>query len=816
MGDKERDKARPFVLRTTVTEDKKAKPDKDSIKINSVKHPAPQSTLFDLGIAVEVGGKRDDLASSIIVHPIDPDTLKGIDPSTVKFFRFDERAGAWQPVWNSGINLELGYAWAKVREPGTYILSGLPRDGVLRELLRAVAYKRLYEGSNTPNDAKALTDDALAMLREVPAKELHELRRRLAVIAVQTRGIYPEEDVIRGDGGAIQPFPLPGGIRFEELVKRLKEVKPLAGGFPEEALFFSPQLVIDRALPIESELSPLEPELPGRPSLRSNLPFELDSEPPWLSRLTLRDYLYKFDLIPFPFPLFCWFFRRNWWTYHHDARLTGVATCSSINSTTVGGLTKKFDPLLDGPIISIPSVVFGKVYVGTGNSSTAASGSGGTLYKINVATGVTEATFTFNTAVGEGSRQGFAGIGSSPAVTGGKVYFSGLDGKLYCLNATTLALIWVTDLRNYDAAHNQPVTHNAFAEAEGWSGPLVVNGRVYVGFGEGESNTYGFVYCLDAKTGNVIWLFCTNKFGPGNNAPNVIPASVVGGPLPPGFSSHADPPEKGASPWSSCCYNSELNRVYIGTGNAIPDTPLPEPNYSNGCISLDATTGTFKGFFQPASASSYRPVDMDVDVPAGPMIFRREGKLVLGIGSKNGSFFLLDPDTMALLAQRQLLPYDSMGNPFPAIDPGAGPHENMYGVFGTASVHSGLKRLYIGLGGYSGAIDFNTTPFMRVVEWTSLADAWATAGTNPPKYTVPVPPMYTTAGEAGLSSPAIVNDVVFIATTKSRLYALCAATGLCLWASAAVAGSFYMMGPAIYGKYVVTGSSNGRLYIYSI
>ncbi|HZB43910.1 MAG TPA: PQQ-binding-like beta-propeller repeat protein, partial [Pyrinomonadaceae bacterium] len=98
-----------------------------------------------------------------------------------------------------------------------------------------------------------------------------------------------------------------------------------------------------------------------------------------------------------------------------------------------------------------------------------------------------------------------------------------------------------------------------------------------------------------------------------------------------------------------------------------------------------------------------------------------------------------------------------------------------------------------------------------------LADAWATAGTNPPKYTVPVPPMYTTPGEAGLSSPAIVNDVVFIATTKSRLYALCAATGLCLWASPPPgAGTFYMMGPAIYGKYVVAGSSNGRLYIYSL
>lgn len=778
---------------------------KDSIAVRSAKHPAPQSALYDLGVTVEVSG-QGDLTSSIIVQPVDRETLKGIDPATVRFIRYDERSGSWQPIWNSGLNQELGYAWAKVREPGTYILSGLPRDGVLREVLRAVAYKRMYEGSSSAENAKALTDDAFSILRELPADTLNELRTRLAAIDAQTRGIYAEEDIVRGNGGAIQPFPLPGGGGFEEFGERLRKLQPSPGGLPEETLILSPQ---------QFGGDQPSPELRDQLDPRLDLA-EIRRDARWIEKLNLRDYFSRFELIPWPYPFLCRLFTSDWWTYHHDAQLTGVATCSSINSTTVGGLTKKWDPLLDGPIISIPSIVNGRVYVGTGNSTTAASNSGGTLYKINLASGATEASFTFNTPVGDGARQGYAGIGCSPAITGGKVYFSGLNGKLYCLNATTLLPIWTTDLRNYDAAHNQPVTHNAFANAEGWSGPLVVNGRVYVGFGEGESNTFGFVYCLDANTGNVIWLFCTNKFGPGDNTPNVIPASVVGGALPAGFTSHADPAERGASPWSSCCYNYELNRVYVGTGNAIPDGPLPEANYSNGCISLDATTGTFKGFFQPPVASSYRPDDDDVDVPAGPMLFRREGKLVLGIGSKNGSFFLLDPDTMVSLKQRQLLPYDSSGNPFPAVDPGVGPHENYFGVFATASVHSGLKRLYIGLGGYGSAIDFNTTPFMRVVEWGSLADAWATAGTNPPKYTVPVPPMYTTAGESGLSSPAIVNDVVFISTTKSRLYALCAATGLCLWASPSVGGTYYMMGPAIYGKYVAVGSQNGRLYIYSI
>src|SRR4051794_8541873 len=69
-----------------------------------------------------------------------------------------------------------------------------------------------------------------------------------------------------------------------------------------------------------------------------------------------------------------------------------------------------------------------------------------------------------------------------------------------------------------------------------WSSPLVVDGRVYVGFGERESEAFGFV-CLDAATGQVVWLFCTDHFVAGqDNSPNVSPESAAGGPLPAGFS----------------------------------------------------------------------------------------------------------------------------------------------------------------------------------------------------------------------------------------------------------------------------------------
>ena len=58
-------------------------------------------------------------------------------------------------------------------------------------------------------------------------------------------------------------------------------------------------------------------------------------------------------------------------------------------------------------------------------------------------------------------------MGSSPAVVvpeGGElkdalVYFSGFNGRLYCLYAKDMSLKWELDLRHADPEKNQPVTN---------------------------------------------------------------------------------------------------------------------------------------------------------------------------------------------------------------------------------------------------------------------------------------------------------------------------------------------------------------------
>jgi outer membrane protein assembly factor BamB len=234
------------------------------------------------------------------------------------------------------------------------------------------------------------------------------------------------------------------------------------------------------------------------------------------------------------------------------------------------------------------------------------------------------------------------------------------------------------------------------------------------------------------------------------------------------------------------------------------------------------------------SDDSYYPNDTDVDVPGAPTLFVRGGQRVVSYGSKNGSFYLLDANTMQVLGggsqRRQLLARaggsghpGNRGTAISSVATQGGVEENKWGVMATPAIHTGLGKIFVGLGGYLGARGGTTTPFIRALDWNTLNDAWPTALApgNVTKYTLAQPPVYDNANEAALSSPAVVNDVVFVSTTdpansRMRLYALDAATGLCLWASPIIArgSGQYALGPAISGEYVVAGAGNS-VYIYT-
>ena len=495
---------------------------------------------------------------------------------------------------------------------------------------------------------------------------------------------------------------------------------------------------------------------------------------------------------------------------------------------------------------------------------------GGLLHKIDLHQGTVVATFAWPTDRAEGDAHGFTGMGCTPAVVDGKVYFSAFNGRLYCLDAETLYLVWVTDLRVADLAQNQPVsnigTNPAMPQAEGWCSPLVVNGRVYVGMGEGENpELYGFVYCLEAETGKVVWVFCTSQFEAGkDNAPNRIPSDAVDTTLPPGFTLYGPPNPntppnvvaRGCSVWSAISYDETLKRIFCATGNPTnegPSTPiLPAPGYAYSVLSLEMDTGALVGRLQVPADSSYRTSDSDIDFGTSPIVFTRGGKKVLAIGCKNGAFLLIDAQTMQIIRWRQLLPYYNDKTQIPTVDP-HGPDtssdpnpripneesnkiqaENFHGTYSTAAVHPGLGRLYIQVSGnnyhsIAAGIDYETTPFLRAMDWDTLNDAWELDNGNPQKYVRLRPRRCIRRPvKASMPSPAVVNDVVFIATTKVSYARSMRRTGrrygTTTWGCRQVGfsgGYGYCLGPAAAGNYIVAGAliagrDGGILRIYGL
>ncbi len=557
---------------------------------------------------------------------------------------------------------------------------------------------------------------------------------------------------------------------------------------------------------------------------------------------------------------------QDWWMYHKDPAHTGFVGLqeSRIHAGNVADhLKQKFELELDGPVLSVPAVVQGFVYVGIANSRLAEGGNGGTLYKISLDSGAIAAHYTWHTPVDQRDSHGFTGMGCTPAVKDGRVIFSAFDGKVFCLCADDLSEQWVLNLRFPDPAHGQPVDNSGgislegYPPAAGWSSPVIVGERAYVGFGEGENPyAWSFVYAIDVTTGNVDWLFCTNQFRTGEaNRPNVIPLGALpkGERPPPKYRVFdGQPITMGCSVWSSIAYDAQSGWLICATGNAVPDGPLPSLGYSNGLLALDAKTGEFRGFWQVPAYSNYRPSDFDVDIGGSPVIFTRNAdraRQTIAVACKNGAFFLVNLENLAPVAWRQMLPYTNDGLQIPTVDahpPGSEPNprltnaqsnatqgENYYGSYSTPAVQPTHQQVFVGVGGNNyhtgdAGIDFETTPFLRALSWSNVADAWPLDDGDPQRYAQSKPPMYTNPGEGALSAPAVANDVVFCSTNRVALYAFSTADGTPLWSDVLgeqtggyQGGYGYCMGPALYGDYVVAGAliygrKGGLLRIYQL
>ena len=182
----------------------------------------------------------------------------------------------------------------------------------------------------------------------------------------------------------------------------------------------------------------------------------------------------------------------------------------AFDATTGGALWAT--PLAGQFILSPPTVVHGRVFVGGGDHNVYALDASDGHILWSVPTG------------GE--------VNSSPAVHQGVVYVGSYDHLIYALDASTGDVIWtastgdfvysspaIANGRVYVGSHDNYVY--AFDARTGaldwkvltggdygvWSSPSVAHGRVYVGATLPDSS----LYALDAETGNTLWKFTTGS-----------------------------------------------------------------------------------------------------------------------------------------------------------------------------------------------------------------------------------------------------------------------------------------------------------------
>jgi len=307
------------------------------------------------------------------------------------------------------------------------------------------------------------------------------------------------------------------------------------------------------------------------------------------------------------------------------------------------------------------------------------------------------------------------GYTGSPAVTSKAVYFANRNGLVSAHDKKTGTVIW--ERKNDAGVH----THI-------WSSPVVAEADnvLVIGIGglgtrdnnvalpQSQLETFrGWVEGMDALTGEHLWKFETS-------------------PMPDGA---------GVSVWSSAALDTTRKMLFIGTGN---NYYRPVSKYSDSLLALDYMTGTYKWHAQFTMNDAWTvgtvlSGGVDGDVGATPNLFSIEGRDVVGVGDKQGRYFVHDRMTGMRVWMAPLTNGGYQG-----------------GVMAPAAYQNGV--IYV----VSNNDTRNSTVF--ALDAASGMQKWKVNLTQPT-----------------FGGPAVGNGVLYVGDQAGNMWALNAMTGAELW-----------------------------------
>ena len=211
------------------------------------------------------------------------------------------------------------------------------------------------------------------------------------------------------------------------------------------------------------------------------------------------------------------------------------------------------------------------------------------------------------------------------------------EGKLFRVTVDNHVL--ALDMKTGDELWNRKFADSA----EGYyatGAPIVANGVLISGMSGGESTTRGFLDGWDPETGTKLWRRHTipEPGEPGSETwPQDSDAWMYGG----------------APTWRSGSYDSQLDLVYWGTGNAEPYDPRPrgalDSLYASSVLAIRPKTGDIACYYQYTPNDVYDVDGTDEHVLAD-MEVAGQVRQVMIQANKNGFLYVLDRTDCTLIA----------------------------------------------------------------------------------------------------------------------------------------------------------------------
>jgi polyvinyl alcohol dehydrogenase (cytochrome) len=253
-----------------------------------------------------------------------------------------------------------------------------------------------------------------------------------------------------------------------------------------------------------------------------------------------------------------------------------------------------------------------------------------------------------------------AEVTGAPAVTDDALYFGDWSGRIYAADRATGKVLWTRDTPVLPNVYAGQITASpTVAELDGEPVLVIASGRT--------------VWVLRTDDGTVVW---HRRLGTGGEHPTeiegspavadglvVVPTDVhndtshrsglVALSLADGAPRWTWDPEAGKPPggcgsiWGTPSVDLAKRLVVVGTGSCFRQTSWTR--YTEAVVGLDLDSGRPRWSFQPRD----RVNSQDWDFAGAPNLFDIGDRSVAGLGSKDGSYYVVDRTTGELVWQAE-------------------------------------------------------------------------------------------------------------------------------------------------------------------